>query len=325
MKAVVVTRNSPSEKTTISYDADHATPSPGPNELLIRVAASAIQPSDFLNASGNFPSTSFPRIPGRDFAGTVVEPSSSPLHGKQVFGTSGPVLSFTRDGAHAEYVVVDENAVAEVPKGVELKQAAVMGTPWTTACVVLSRAGAKEGETVMVFGAGGAVGSAVVQLAKGLFGCKVLTAGRGDKYDVDTVKYPDLTVAKELTSGKGPDVVVDTTGDLGLMGHGLKQLAKGGRLGVITTGSASGSKTTAQSIDFKDLYRLEHSIVGCNSVEHSASEMAAWLQKMGPRFEAGELKAPDVSRYTEAKLEDGVKAYEELGKGSRNKYVIVAE
>ena len=60
--------------------------------------------------------------------------------------------------------------------------------------------------------------------------CQVLTAGRGDKYDVDTTKYPDLKVAKDLTNGRGPDVVVDTTGDLGLMQAGLTQLSKGGRL-----------------------------------------------------------------------------------------------
>lgn len=124
-----------------------------------------------------------------------------------------------------------KDAVAEVPEGVDVKQAAVMGTPWSTAFMVLTRAGAKEGETVLVFGAGGAVGSAVVQVARSkCFGCKVLTAGRGEKYDVDTVKDLYLGIAKDLTGGKGPEVVVDTTGDLALMGHGLKQLRKGGRL-----------------------------------------------------------------------------------------------
>jgi NADPH:quinone reductase len=116
-------------------------------------------------------------------------------------------------------------------RGVELKQASAMGVPWTTAFLALTRGAAKKGETVLVTGAGGAVGGAVAQIAKSsLFGCRVLTAGRGDKYEVDTAKYPDLKVARDLTAGKGPDVVVDTTGDLGLLQAGLAILNTGGRL-----------------------------------------------------------------------------------------------
>jgi len=328
MKAVVILiaeegTTGQTRKTKLKFDS-HPDPDLHQNQLLVRVAASPIQPSDLLNTQGNFPDTTFPRIPGRDFAGVVVQPTSSLWHGKSVYGTSGPVLGFTCDGAHAEFVAVPEDAVAEVPRGMDLKQASVIGVPWTTAYVALTRAHAKKGETVLVFGAGGAVGGAVVQLAKScLFGCQVLTAGRGDKYDVDTTKYPDLKVAKDLTNGSGPDVVVDTTGDLGLMQAGLIQLSKGGRLAVITTGSSSGHKTTTVEVDFKQLYRLEHSIVGCNSVEHSGHEMAALLQKMKAPFESGELQAPDISRYTEVKLEEVVTAYEEMLHGTRKKFVIV--
>jgi NADPH2:quinone reductase len=235
MKAVVISIAeqavaSQARKTALKFAA-HPDPALGLNQLLVKVAASPIQPSDLMNTQGNFPSTTFPRVPGRDFAGVVVQPTSSPWHGKSVYGTSGPVLGFTCDGAHAEFVAVPDDAVAEVPQGMDLKQASVLGVPWTTAHVALSRAAAKKGETVLVFGAGGAVGGAVVQLAKSsLFGCSVLTAGRGDKYEVDTTKHPDLSVAKDLTNGRGPDVVVDTTGDLGLIKAALHQLNRGGRL-----------------------------------------------------------------------------------------------
>jgi NADPH:quinone reductase len=235
MKAIVISladegAASPTRKTNLKF-ASQPDPKLHENELLVKVAASPIQPSDLLNTQGNFPHTTFPRVPGRDFAGVVVQPTSSPWHGKSVYGTSGPELGFTCDGAHAEFVVVHEDAVAEVPQGMDLKQASVMGVPWTTAYIALTRAYAKKGETVLVFGAGGAVGGAVAQLAKSsLFRCRVFTAGRGDKYDVDTAKYPDLKVAKDLTFGSGPDVIVDTTGDLGLMEAGLRQLNKGGRL-----------------------------------------------------------------------------------------------
>ena len=92
---------------------------------------------------------------------------------------------------------------------------------------------------------------------------------------------------------------------------------------VITTGSSSGNTTTTLEVDFKQLYRLEHSIVGCNSVEHSGHEMAEMLHKMKDLFESGELQALDISHYTEVKLEDAAMAYEEMRHGTRKKFVIV--
>src|SRR5271156_2225357 len=165
MKAIVISlvdegAASRTQKTSLKF-VSHPDPELHENELLVKVAASPIQPSDLLNTQGNFPQTTFPRIPGRDFAGVVVKPTSSPWHGKSVYGTSGPELGFTCDGAHAEFVVVHEDAVAEVPQGMDLKQASVIGVPWTTAYIALTRAYAKKGETVLVFGAGGAVGGAV--------------------------------------------------------------------------------------------------------------------------------------------------------------------
>jgi NADPH2:quinone reductase len=231
MKAIVATlEEGETRKTKLSIE-QRPTKTLSANQLLIKVVASPIQPSDFLNSQGNFPHTSFPRVLGRDFAGTVVEPTSSPLHGKAVYGTSGPELSFTDDGAHAEYVVVSDSAVAEVPKDISMKQASALPVPWTTAYLALTRANATKGETVMVFGAGGAVGGAAVQLAKSsLFDSHVLTAGRGAKYDVDTLKDQELKASKDLTKGSGPNIVFDTTGDLNLVQAGLGQLAKGGRL-----------------------------------------------------------------------------------------------
>lgn len=92
---------------------------------------------------------------------------------------------------------------------------------------------------------------------------------------------------------------------------------------VITTGSSSGNTTTAVDVDFKQLYRLEHSIVGCNSVEHSGHEMAKSLQEMKASFESGELQPADVARYTEVELEKVVGAYEEMRHGTKKKFVIV--
>src|SRR5829696_5511382 len=86
-------------------------PDPGEGEVLIEVDATAVNRSDVLNARGAFPFTTLPRIPGRDFAGVVVE-GPGELLGKEVWGTGGGDLGFLRDGSHAGYVAVSRNAVA---------------------------------------------------------------------------------------------------------------------------------------------------------------------------------------------------------------------
>jgi NADPH2:quinone reductase len=233
MKAIVTSLLDQSKRTTtVALHSSHPLPNYSDNLLRIRVLASPIEVSDVLNVNGDFPATTFPRVPGRNFAGVVTDPADHPLYQKLVYGTSGSQFSFTVDGAHAEYISTTPEGVAEVPAGVDLKSASIMGTPWTTAYLSLLKANAQEGETVLVLGAGGAVGDAAVQLAKSiLFRCNVLTAGRGEKYDVDSTKFPDSETLKVLTGGKGGvDVVVDTTGDVKLINDALSSMVLGGRM-----------------------------------------------------------------------------------------------
>ena len=116
---------------------------------------------------------------GRDFAGVVEEGS---FKGKEVYGTSGPLIAFTQDGAHAEYCMVPENAVAIKPKNLSFLQASTVGVSFTTASIALKRARTTTADVVLVLGANGSVGSAVTQLAK-VMGCKVITASRRDNTD----------------------------------------------------------------------------------------------------------------------------------------------
>lgn len=311
----------------VKFDADRPVPSLKSGEVLVKVAASPIEPSDLMNISGGFPGTNFPIVPGRDYAGIVVEPSSSTWHGKKVYGTSGTEISIKRDGTHAEFVALPESALAEIPKTLDLLQASLIGTPWTTAWMTLDRAQTKRGDTILVIGASGKVGSAVVELAKSdLWGCKVLRAGQNDKYDINTVKTPDLSTAKELSDGRGPDVIVDTVGDLALSNALLNVLAKRGRLAIITTGSSRGSTLETVDVDFKALYREEHCIIGCNSFGHSVEETAVWLGKIAKGFESGQLTPPvaDGPRITKIGFEGVKDAYEALANGSKQVYLIDA-
>ena len=106
----------------------------------------------------------FPRTPGRDYAGVVIDGPAEWI-GREVFGSSGD-LGIRRDGTHATHLVVEADAVVEKPKGLSWEEAAGIGVPFVTAMEGLRRAGIpKAGETVLVMGVNGKVGQAAVQIA----------------------------------------------------------------------------------------------------------------------------------------------------------------
>ena len=288
-------------------------PTPGPGQVLIHVKAASIQPSDVLNSKGLFPHTTFPRTPGRDFAGVVVDGPSQHI-GKEVFGTSGHDFSFTEDGCHAEYWLISERGVLEKPKNLSFAQAASAGTPFTTAAIALRRAEVKAGETVLVLGATGQVGSVVAQLAK-LWGCRVLGVARGSAAEIDSAGDPTLSKAKALTDGKGPDVAVDTVGDAGLAQAAIEVLGFRGRYSFISAPRGGDSKVP---VDFLSVYRREVSLVGNNSVDHSQEEMAQELKGMCEGFESGALVPMKESGMTFISLQDAIEAYAD----GKKRYVI---
>ncbi|MBK5188701.1 MAG: zinc-binding alcohol dehydrogenase family protein, partial [Gemmatimonadaceae bacterium] len=104
-------------------------PVPGASEVLVRVRAAGMNPSDVKNVLGSFRETTVPRIPGRDFAG-VVEKGPEEWMGREVWGT-GAELGFTHDGTHAEYVVLPASGLTLKPTSLPFSLAASCGVPYT--------------------------------------------------------------------------------------------------------------------------------------------------------------------------------------------------
>jgi NADPH2:quinone reductase len=133
-----------------------------PGQALVEVHASAVNPSDVKNVAGAF-HASLPRIPGRDYAGVVA--IGDGWQGKQVWG-SGPGLGVTRDGTHAQYVLVDRDSLSEKPAHLSMAEAAAVGIPYLTAwSALVDAAQIQAGEILLVTGAAGAVGQAAIQIA----------------------------------------------------------------------------------------------------------------------------------------------------------------
>src|SRR6266851_5602812 len=123
----------------------------GANELLIEVKAAAVNPADVKAATGLMAYAVFPRTPGRDYAGVVIDGPAGWI-GRDVFGSSGD-LGIRRDGTHATHLAVEADAVVEKPSRLSWEQAAGIGVPFVTAMEGFRRAGIpKPGETVLVMG-----------------------------------------------------------------------------------------------------------------------------------------------------------------------------
>src|SRR5919107_1586782 len=194
-------------------------PEPEEDEVLIQVHAAAVNRSDVLNARGSFPFTTLPRIPGRDFAGVVVE-GPQELVGAEVWGTGGGELGFIRDGSHARYLAVPRDAVAPKSDTLSLEEAAASGLAYVTAgSALLELGGVSSGETVLITGAAGGVGSAASMIARWK-GARVIGAikdaserARAERAGVETIidTSDENTTESVLaaTDGEGANLALD--------------------------------------------------------------------------------------------------------------------
>ena len=298
-------------------------PTPGPGEALVQVLAAGLNPSDAKNVEGAFPQTTMPRIPGRDFAGRVVAGSPA-WNGKEVFGSGFTGLGYTRDGTHAEYVVVPEEGLALRPEALTPAQAATAGVPYTTAAEGLARARLHAGDRVLIVGGTGAVGRAVAQIAK-WSGARVvattLTAADADdaaRRHVDTwidLSKEDITpAARAATAGDGVDIAYNViAGDT--FGKTLAALAIGGRMVCIAA-----PKDPMTPLDVRHLYRNNLQVIGLDSAKFAAHEVAQILRRLAHGFDQGALVIADPVKVP---LANAIDAYAALGAGPQPKTVLV--
>lgn len=291
-----------------------------PGFAVVEVVAAGLNPSDVKNVLGRFPYTTAPRVPGRDFAGTVVAGPAGRI-GQAVWG-SGRDLGFFQDGSHAEYLALPVEGLACKPQALSFVQAASCGVPFITALDALDRAGVGAATRLLVIGAAGAVGQAALQLAR-LRGANVVAAVRraqqceslsADGYATLLLDDPaQLAAAVRTHFADGAEVVFDTTGCW--LGPAVSTLTTLGRITVIAA-PASGQV----DLPLLELYRRGGSIIGINSLLHDSAASAAMLTRLVPHFDAGTLSPPgDLQIWP---LSRALDAYALLNQGSAAKIVL---
>jgi NADPH:quinone reductase-like Zn-dependent oxidoreductase len=289
-----------------------------PGQVLVRVTAAGINPSDVKNVLGRFAYTTLPRVPGRDFAGEIVAGSPSRL-GQRVFG-SGKELGFTADGSHAGFVVVAEDGVAAMPEGLSAARAASLGVPYVTAWDALERADTHAGTRVLIIGAG-AVGRAALALAKWRGAETVIAVRRTERAEelaaaghrVFLLAAGPLGRALPASFGGATDVVFDTTG--AWTAEGIEVLAPFGRLVIIAAPSSGKAELSILS-----LYRRGGSLIGVNSLLYDSRACARILERLAQGFASGGLGLS--GQPVEWAAADGVAAYRALEAGSSQKIVL---
>ncbi|RPX75318.1 oxidoreductase [Pseudomonas aeruginosa] len=300
---------------------DMPDPLPAADEVRVEIRAAGLNPSDVKNVLGRFPYTTLPRVPGRDFAGVVVEGPKA-LLGQAVWGT-GREPGFFRDGSHAQFLTLPAAGVALKPESLSFAQAASCGVPYSTAWDALQRSQVKAGTRLLVIGANGAVGKAALALAKAL-GAEAIGAVRREeqRQALETQGIAALLLGEpaELAAQVegifpgGAEVIFDTTGFW--LEAAVPALAASGRLAIIAAPADGHVRLPALN-----LYRRGGSVVGINSLLYGVEACAGFLDAFGKLFDQGRLPLPDGLR--EVPLEQGVEQYRAVNEGTCEKIILV--
>ncbi|MGN8049668.1 NAD(P)H-quinone oxidoreductase [Curtobacterium sp. 22159] len=219
-------------------------PVPGAGEVLVEVAAAGVNNADLQQVAGNYPPPpGAPDVLGLEISGTMRALGV----GAEGFAVGDRVCALLAGGGYASLVAVPATQVLPVPEGVDLVEAA--GLP-EAACTVYSNvgmiAGLRPGQTLLVHGGTGGMGSHAVLWAKALGATVIATSGGPRKVRASEELGADLVVdhrsedfvarALDFTGGRGVDVVLDVVGPA-YLGRNLEVLAPNGHIAVIASGS----------------------------------------------------------------------------------------
>ena len=302
-------------------ERDVERPQPAPGEVLVRVVAAGTNPVDAkFRAAGDSRGLEAPVILGADVSGFVEEvgPGVTDLAvGDEVYYT--PEVSGPRaNGGYAEYHVAKANIVARKPASLSHEEAAAVPLAGGTAYeAVVRRLGVKVGETVLIHGGAGGVGSFAVQIARSA-GARVLATAGPDNQEmleelgtdvaIDYTRQDTVEVALDYTGGTGVDAVFDTVGGETMV-DSIPATRPFGRLATIL--GAQGDLTA--------LYQKNQTLYGVFLLRERAR-----LEEMARLIERGQVR-PAVDRVLD--LREVGKAHERLDSGhGRGKIVLrVAE
>ncbi|MEP0069225.1 NAD(P)H-quinone oxidoreductase [Pyruvatibacter sp.] len=292
-----------------------ATPQPAHGEVLIKVAAAGVNRGDCVQRMGFYPAPpGASDLPGLEVSGTVA--AIGP--GVSLWKEGDEVCALMAGGGYAEYAVVHEGSVLPKPQGVSLVDAAALPetimTVWTN---VFEDGQLRPGETLLIHGGSSGIGTTAIQLASTL-GVKVIaTAGSAEKCKacedlgaVRAINYREedfVEVIKDVTDGKGADVILDMVGG-DYVARNIEAAARQGRIVNIAYMSGSRVEVDLLPLMLKRL-TLRGSTLRARDVAEKARLTSEVRMHVWPLIEAGRIKAVVDDTYP---LADASKAHERM-------------
>jgi NADPH2:quinone reductase len=271
-------------------------PTPGPREILLKVAAAGVNRPDVMQRQGVYPPPKgAPDIPGLEIAGEVVALGD----GVKRWKLGDKVMALVIGGGYAEFCLAHEGHALAIPPGLSMVEAAaVPETFFTVWHNVFERGALKSGETLLVHGGTSGIGTTAIQLAKAFGGKVFTTAGSAEKCEACRKLGADLAInyktedfvaaIKTASGGKGADVILDMIGG-DYIERNYEAAAVEGRIVQI---AFQGSPRA--TVDFRRimLKRLHHtgSTLRSRSIEDKAAIAATIEAKVLPLLAAGRVK-----------------------------------
>jgi NADPH2:quinone reductase len=302
-------------------------PVPRGGEVLIKVAAAGVNRPDVFQRLGAYPPPpGASPILGLEVAGKVTALGT----GCHLWGKGDKVCALTNGGGYAEFVTVSETQCLAIPKGLSMVEAAALPeTCFTVWSNVFDRAGLQAGESFLVHGGSGGIGTTAIQMARGLHARVFATTGGEEKRKlcqklgaeivVNHQEQDFVEVLLAATNGKGVDVILDMVGG-DYIARNIQVAAMEGR--IVNINYVRGSKV---EIDFRPVMMKRLTLTGSTlrpqSTEAKAAIARSLQERVWPLIEAGQMK-PHVAKVFP--LAEAAAAHRFMESGSHVGKIILA-
>jgi putative PIG3 family NAD(P)H quinone oxidoreductase len=296
MKAIVLSAHGGTE--VLNYQ-DIPDPVPGPEDLLVRVHAAALNRADLMQRTGGYPQPG-PKpafeVPGLEFGGEVVG-TGSLVEG---FAIGDRVMGLLAGGGQAEHVIIHQRMALRVPERLSWVEAGATPEVYITAHDALLQCALAPGESLLVHAAGSGVGVAAVQIAKQVMGASLVigTAGTDDKIarsrelgldvgvNYNTADFAE--VVQSATNGRGVDVLLDVVG-ASYLDRNLRSLALRRRMIIVGTMGGGKSEANLGMVLMKRL-QVRGTTLRARPLEEKAATTRAFEKSVLPAIASGRVQ-----------------------------------